>query len=120
MNFTRPLNSASELLLLSLCAPIALPIVWVGFTMHKELSYNCPALAKKAGVGIDLLKLTGAQAPTDERFFCVRFMVDCMGASPGARFPVSRKVNPVQSATPISLTSNGGSKITFTGDTYYV
>ena len=64
----------------------------------------------KSVTGIGILKLKGAQAPLEERFFCAYLMVDCTGASSDAPFPLSGNANSVQSAT-LLIGINGGGLI---------
>ena len=71
---------------------------------------NLSRVAAKSVTGIGILKLKGAQAPLEERFFCAYLMVDCTGASSDAPFPLSGNANSVQSATLLIGINGGGLK----------
>jgi len=64
-------------------------------------------VAAKSVTGIDVPKPRDAQALSDMRFFCARFMVGCMGALRSAGYLWASTSNPCNSS-PFRLTSFGG------------
>lgn len=77
-------------------------------THTQSMGDTNPALANSS-VRIRTRVVKGAHAPS-KALFCARVMVGCAGALSGARFPLSRSTNPVQSATLSFVPESGGYK----------